>query len=536
MDGGRWSVVRLARLVALAAVFALWAVALVYLPVLPIVHEDEAWIADPARGLAERGVYGAAMFTGYYGMDRHYYEFMPVYPLLLAASFKGFGIGLFQARLMSVGCAALVVALTYAVGTRLFGAEVGALAAWLLLVVRLRPLDLPQVTLGIPLIDVARVARYDVAVPLFGLAAFYVALRWPTRRGVWLVAGLLVGLAGLTHLYGLFWGAALAVWLLSSLSQHKGHEVRAWRALAALVVGVALAWTPWLLYVASGWDDYLAQGRIHADRFDLFSPEFYLTNLTREPLRYLSGLGLGDGGRETALRAGTWLALAGLPLTLAALARRAWGRDQGARALLVVLATQVALFALLLSQKQFSYTATLLPLAAVASAWGLTALWRRGGALRVGAALLVALVAAEGAAQWAGLPARAARTTAYEEYTARVAAAVPRGGRVLGLQVYGLGMRDYDYRSFLVPIYRRDPHLVDQPMPMDAMLDEMQPTAVLIDEGIALVLDPAENLDARGQAIATEFWGWMGRRGARLAAVVDDPTYGRMRVFLTAED
>lgn len=558
----RWSVAAGPPLVALAAVLTLWTVALADLGALPVVHEDEAWIAAPALGLVQRGVYGAAMFSGYYGMERHYYEFMPLYPLLLAASFKLFGVGLVQARLVSAMCGALVVALTYAVGARLFGASVGAVAGWLLLTVRLRDLALPQVTTGIPLVDVARVARYDVTVPVFGLAAFFVVLRWPHRWRGWLTAGILVGLAGLAHLYGLFWGPALALLLimegawsqrhvlsglehegrkgtkaqskkpdlsfapsrLRGLGADNGRETsdRQIACMVALAAGVALAWTPWLAYAAGSWDDFLGQSRAHADRFDLLSPLFYVTNVVREPLRYLSGVHLGVGAAVAGL---------GLTATLAALAVRAWRGDSAARVLLVVTAMLAALFAALLSQKQFSYLATVLPLLAVAGAWGVIALWRRGGALR-GVMLAVAVVVvAEGAAQWLSIPARAQTVTPYETATARLAEVIPSGARVLGIQLYGLGLRDVDYRSFLVPVYRRDPRLVDAAAPLDASLDEMQPTVILIDPQMARVIDPALGLDARGQAMAGEFWGWMAGRGARLVATVDDATYGPVRVY-----
>src|SRR5438874_5343474 len=159
------------------------------------------------------GVFGSDLFAGFYNMDQRYYGFMPLHPLVLAGFFRVLGPGLVQARLETVSSSVLVLFLTFALGARLFGAWLGAIAVVLLVLVRWTGLTYIQVT-GIPLVDFARIARYDPLVPVLGLAALHVFL---SARGppTWVMAGAFAGLAGLAHLYGLFWLpilTILAIW------------------------------------------------------------------------------------------------------------------------------------------------------------------------------------------------------------------------------------------------------------------------------------------------------------------------------------
>src|SRR5690349_396914 len=73
-----------------------------YLDKYPLVTFDEAGIAAPAYKLASEGIYGNDLYTDYYESETRNYEYMPLYPLLVALSFKLFGGGVVQARLVSV--------------------------------------------------------------------------------------------------------------------------------------------------------------------------------------------------------------------------------------------------------------------------------------------------------------------------------------------------------------------------------------------------------------------------------------------------
>src|SRR5207237_7391646 len=86
------------------------------------------------------------------------------------------------------------------------------------------------------------------------------------------VAGLLAGLAGMAHLYGLFWLAAFALVLFWDTR----FVVLRRRPLYLIALGALLAWTPWLIYIAFGWPDFVAQTSNYANRFDLFNVQFYV--------------------------------------------------------------------------------------------------------------------------------------------------------------------------------------------------------------------------------------------------------------------
>src|SRR5215475_7488755 len=129
-----------------------------YLDKFPRPTQDEAQIAAPGYKLATQGVYGQDLYTGYYDSERYVYEFMPLHSLLLALSFKLFGQGMWQARLVSVLCGLATVMLTYNLGRRLYGPAIGLLAAAFLCVARL---SLEPYMSGVPLLDFAHVVRYD---------------------------------------------------------------------------------------------------------------------------------------------------------------------------------------------------------------------------------------------------------------------------------------------------------------------------------------------------------------------------------------
>src|ERR1700730_3894012 len=114
--------------VALLGMLAYLLVSLDRLAVFPPVGEDEPWIAAAPYKLATQGVLGSDLFTGYYGMERHHYEQMPVFPLVQAAIFKLFGVGVVQMRALPVACGFLLLLTVFAIGRQAGDDRVGTLA------------------------------------------------------------------------------------------------------------------------------------------------------------------------------------------------------------------------------------------------------------------------------------------------------------------------------------------------------------------------------------------------------------------------
>jgi hypothetical protein len=477
----------------------------------PQVYEDEPWQASTAYKLETQGVFGSDLFAGFDHMDQRYYGFMPLHPLLLALDLKLLGPGLAQARLETVVLTAITLTLTFALGARLFNAWVGTLAVGILVLVRWSGLTYIQLT-GIPVVDFARIARYDPLVPVIGLAALHVYLSARSRRLSWLylLAGVLAGLAGLAHVYGLFWVPALL--LLALWDRHL-------RATPWILAGALLAWQPYAVYVAGDIPDWRGQTAVYASRFGLLDPRWYLANLIQEYHRY--GPGLGPIGLGWLWRPGFWCLLVALPLSLIALGRRAFACDAAARAVVLPAVLFPVLFALLITLKLVNYTLIELPLFAVAIAWGVYTIGLRRPRLRPVFAILGAAVLLEGSLALSELERSAPSMTPYPVFVAEVRQFVPAGSRVLGLHSYWLGMQDFNYRSFLVPL-----NLADAGLPVDQALDQVDPDVVLLDTRMRAYF---ESLPPGGDG--ERFAAWLDRHAAQLLGRVDDPTYGLMEIY-----
>jgi 4-amino-4-deoxy-L-arabinose transferase-like glycosyltransferase len=425
----------------LALLLVYWTISLRQLTVVPRVYEDEPWQASTGWKLATEGVLGSDLFAGFYNMENRYYGYMPLHPLFLAGVFRFAGVGLFQARFEAVSLGLLTLALTHSLARRLFkDSRIGLLSIVLLIGVRSTGLTPSQVS-GILFLDMARIARYDMVVPVFGLASLhaYLSARERGRAGGYVLSGFLAGLSGLAHLYGVFWLPALILLTLwdagdaagsspdnglsdkccmtsptlrlrathpersETQSKERGAPLRvlpyflarfrrqannasnapndAHRAGRLSAVGYLVLGfgLPWLVYAVYVLGDvYAWRGQTRS-----YADRFDLLN----PGWYLDNLlaeprrygpGLGPVGPGVLLRVGFWSALMALPLSAGALARRAWRyADRSARSVLVPAVVLPILFAFLIRLKLSNYLVTIAPIWALAMAWGGVALWTR---------------------------------------------------------------------------------------------------------------------------------------------------------------
>jgi len=431
---------------------------------------------EPGYTLFSKGVYGAPMYTGFYEQERVYLEVPPLMPVLQGASTWLLGVGVWQMRYLPVVCGLLTLTLTAAVARQIAGPVVGVAAAWLLLLWQWTPSDLDFLGSGLPLLDVARLARYDILVPVLGLSAFLAWLRAHTagRHGLLFASGLLAGLSGLANVYGAFWIPALA--LLTLMDGAVGRLKR----VMWLLAGAALPVLGWMAVLAAHADDTHGQFIKHAGRFDLLRPSFYLDNLLNEAHRYFFGV----HDPATFLRLGFWLAVLGIPASLAWLVWR-WLRlrDQRAAWLLAPALVLPGLLALLDAEKRFYYLIVVIPVFAVMVAWAATAMFqattRRRQYVLNGAAVLRAL-----------LP--------------------PGPGIILGSPQLWLGMPSANFRSIVLPFLLSLP-LNARPISFESALNEIDPRIVLMDPELR-------------HAVAAEygppFWDFMTAHHARIIGEV----------------
>ena len=516
--------------VLIVCLVAYLVVSLSYLSVFPIVGEDEPWIAAAPHKLANDGVYGSDLFTGYYGVERHNYQHMPVYPLLQAAVFKAAGTGVLQMRLLPVAFGFALLVVVFLVGRQAAGAGAGALAVVLLLVLRIADGGGPT---GILLLDRARINRYDIAVPVFGLLALWMFNRAEIRRssGGYLATGALVGLASLCHLYGIFWLAALATMLLIARRSRVLSESALWLVLA----GIAITWLPWLAYIATGWSDYAGQMRFVSPRFDLTSMSFYTRNALHGggPLSW--DWFQRSLGEMPLSRIGTWSALVGLPIAVAAIAfgsRRSSRSDITALSVAVSLVVTIALFVVLIHVKTYNYMIAVWPLGALVLAIGATWLWRAGGLIaRLPLALLLGGMTIEAATRVTQAAHQARLVTPYDWYTTDVARCIPPGSLVLGLQHYWLGLRQYPYRTWLVPVNNAHAIYSHAPIPFEEAIARVDPDVLLIDRYMERMLVNARDPAHPYHYQYLGFEAFVAKRGASISCVLRDRWYGNMQVY-----
>jgi 4-amino-4-deoxy-L-arabinose transferase-like glycosyltransferase len=488
------------------------------LGVAPIVHQDEPWQASSAWSIVTNGRFASDVFAGLHGAEVHQYAFPPVHPLLQAIVQAAAGPGLVQARAETVALGALILVLAYLLGRRVAGPWVGVGAVALLLLVQTSEVTTHHLT-GIPLLDVARVARYDIAVPAFGLAALLAAMPSGAggRSGRRLVlAGALGGLSTLAHLYGAFWLAAVAI----VLALEPGSPAVRARRVGLLAAGSAVVAIPYLAFVASGFDDFRAQVAGYGPRFQLLDPGWYVDNLLAEAARYAPGGGF-------PFRPGAILAAVATPLAIGYLVARARRGDGAAAAVAVPAILIPAALALLVSTKTSAYLIAVLPVWAVAVACAGAALVRTRVRARPLVLALAVLVAVEGIGRVAALREAIATTTPYADFAAQLRGSTPAGARVLSLHDDWFAFVDTDLRSWLVPIVLADPAAGDDAVSIEAGLDAFDPDVVVIGPGIRAFLEGAAPSDPRPAAILD----WLASRGYRLERTVQDASYGRFEVY-----
>ena len=478
-------------LLALVAWYLLAAVP--YLSDFPVMEWAQMRIITPAYKLAMEGTYGNDLLTGFYHAEQRYYEYMPLYSMLVALAFKVLGPGIWQARVVSVIGGLLTILLTYALGRRLAGPRVGLLAAAALVGLRLAlpvPGEVERIGIelyasGIPLLDLARVVRFDIWVPVWVISAC-LCFFWALDRGSglgFIVVGVLAGLATLTHVYGAF---ILVVLVLVVFSQDGWRTLR--RAPLYLMAGGWLvAMLPWAVYVLGDLAGYQGQMAKHGSAGDFLRPGYYLDNLLREPWRYLAWLG-GSFRRPVLFpRLGIYVLMGGVGLALVTLWRRVMAARRPAEVFLLAAVPVLAvLLAALMHYKRYYYVLLLMPFLALQLAYAVRVLWQQKRwptawvrAALVAVAALVALEGVYGVAQsW-----RAARnTTPYAALTGQLDAAIRPGAKILLAEPYWLGLADREARSIQLAFLLSDPRYYAQPPAMREVLLELRPDYVVTEE------------------------------------------------------
>ncbi len=203
---------------------------------------DDAYFMAPGHSLLTRGVWGSDPMAGAASRwldsapDRMTFFQPPLYLLLVTDSFKAFGFGLLQARLVSVVLGALTVTSTYVLTLKITKNRVASFVAALFLLTQ--PL----------FILISRQTRPESAVIFLTILGMYVFLKYWEKPGpvLALLIGVLLGLAAMSHYNGFFGVITfLALFLIARLPV----GVLDVKGAGLFGLGVLIACLPYILYV-----------------------------------------------------------------------------------------------------------------------------------------------------------------------------------------------------------------------------------------------------------------------------------------------
>jgi hypothetical protein len=192
------------------------------------------------------------------------------------------------------------------------------------------------------------------------------------------------------------------------------------------------------------------------------------------------------------------------------------------------------MFTVLLKVKTYGYMIALWPMGALCLAWLGIWLWdwRRTWMFRAALVALCGLIIAQGGTAVVHVQEEAAHATPYDFYETQVARCIPAGSRVLGLQHYWLGLRQFAFRTWLLPIGMANPLYVLHPIPFEDALNRVNPDAVLVDRYISEMLAEAKSPAHPNHRYAIGFQDFIAHRHVQPGCVIRDPTYGTMEVYL----
>jgi 4-amino-4-deoxy-L-arabinose transferase-like glycosyltransferase len=309
----------------------------------PRVWTDEAWFSNPAYALITLGKLGTTMKAG--TIANYTYWQPPVYLLLLAGSFKLFGFGLTQARMVSVFLGFLTVLFTYLLGKRLYNKRIGLLASLLLIA---NPL----------FFYTSRQVRMDIAVACFTLIALYyiyIALK-DSKPVFYFISSFFAMLALLSHPNGLMGIIAIVLIILVYKVDLKGFKFNLkLKEIIFFISGIILPLVPYLYYISLDFPEFKGQFMSNIGG----SPSNPLMNIISEPTRYTLVLTYFNGIEGILLK---FMLATGIILTIWGLIYILKDRRFSEKFLMIILLTHLILLTVVVSDKlNFWYLTMILP-------------------------------------------------------------------------------------------------------------------------------------------------------------------------------
>ncbi len=497
----------------------------------PVPTDDEIWILSASHKLATEGVFGTDLFTGFYRAEEVYLFNMPAHHIVLAAAFKVFGTSILVARLVSVLYGLVTLALVYLLAKKVGGVAVGVLALVLMLLLRLNI----GFDTGLPLQEMARTIRYDLAPVPFTLAGALILLKPTPLRCA--IAGGLLAIATLMQFYGFFMLPIAAVYLLwDSTPLRTRLMLVAITAVASMAVAA-----PYGVYVLANYDEFEGQTSTLERRIHFTDPDFYITNIERETKRF--PFQWNDAKQVLTNRPSARLAvLIGLP---AAAALAGWTalrqRSAAHRLLFLTLAGLPLEFAVLDSPKIYFYWIMVMPYLCIGLAYLIVTGLRQlppvslqtlraplryvvpAGLAGLAAGFLMIVLVEGTYAQFQG--ARAWNdATDYLSLRDKLDDSVPPESKVLGATALWWAMPDTDFRSYYMLFYSTNVKIAEQPTTITAYLDDFSVEYIVLNRTSRMFLQRLISSDK------VELGTYLAKSGERVA-YFEDRSYGFIEVW-----
>lgn len=452
--------------------------------------EDESWYAIRGWTLLTQGRIANPTFAET-DIEYLYDTSPPLQPVVLAGTFKAFGVGVVQARMPSVlACLGLVV-LGFFLVKELAGLWAGALGALV-------------IACDTIVFLAARCARPDALVAFFStlaLVLYFIARR---KDSFWIAAaaGLAAGTAMNFHPNGLAVAVSLGLLMLFEFRLSIWRRGRFW----ALVLGIALCGLPTVYRLktnpAFAEATFRLYGRMTGDPV--------ATKFRRELLRYEGFIGYARADQGVPWRAPLRLHIALLVVaSLLVLFRR--NRALFFRVLVFLLPLMAWLCLMPMKAPRYLVIASPYLAVAVGAALAATAESRtRWSRALVATGLLCVLTQVAGNA----LLIRQFRAANYPALTRQLQAVIPPGETVYGAVTFWLALKEHPYCS-----YHRNPFRY--------ALVARKPTYFILNDRVMLQGDGWGSDFATLRSVATTFLQEHGQ----LVGKVSNPFYGDLLIY-----
>jgi 4-amino-4-deoxy-L-arabinose transferase-like glycosyltransferase len=225
-----------------------------------VVWVDEVTLNEPAKELALHGKFRSLVFSGYDGFDDTYFWQPPAQPLITAGVYKLYGFGIWQTRVPVVLFGACAIIALYFIALYFLSSKHLALLSAMLFALN------PQ------FIHTVRSGRMDAQCLFFAFIGVLLFLRSSSRRHPYrslFIAGLCIGVSGITHPIGIVWALAIAVTILFAEKERRAYRLILFCFASALP---AVAWLAVALQTPAHFNaQFLAVLTNHTAEGSLFS-------------------------------------------------------------------------------------------------------------------------------------------------------------------------------------------------------------------------------------------------------------------------